>query len=81
MHFAKKDNVVADASRDISLNPKMKEKYTKPESNVEIVDLNKYIAEGKPLEQSIIKSKGKDVRDKMKTLNKNYSRSNKQETR
>lgn len=80
-HFAKKDNVVADASRDISLNPKMKEKYTKPESNVEIVDLNKYIAEGKPLEQSIIKSKGKDVRDKMKTLNKNYSRSNKQETR
>ncbi len=75
-HFIKKDNVVADASRDISLNPVLKDKYQKPNSKVDIVDLNQYLVEDKPLEQATIEGKGKDVRQNMENLAQSYARQN-----
>lgn len=80
-HFIQKDNVVADASRDISLNPTLKEKYSKPNSKVDVVDLNRYLVDGKPLEQCKENVSGKDVRASMTNLNKNYSRQDKNEER
>ena len=73
-HFINKTDKVADNSRDIALNPDMKKYYDKPNSDVNIVDLNKYLVEGKPLEQSTIQGKGKDARQNMEELSKNYAR-------
>lgn len=80
-HFIKKDSKVADNSRDITLNPDMKKYYDKPNSDVNIVDLNQYLVEGKPLEQSTIQGKGRDARTNMEKLSQNYARKNKLEGR
>ena len=80
-HFVNKQSIVADNSRDISLNPEMKRYYDEPNSDVNIVDLNQYLVEDKPLEQSIIKSKGKDAREKMTNLAKSYVPQNNNEGR
>ncbi len=76
-HFIKKDSKVADNSRDITLNPDMKKYYDKPNSDVNIVDLNQYLVEGKPLEQSTIQGKGRDARTNMENLSQNYVRQEK----
>ena len=80
-HFISKTDKVADNSRDIALNPDMKKYYDKPNSNVGIVDLNQYLVEGKPLEQSTIQGKGKDAHQNMEELSQNYARTSKLEGR
>lgn len=74
-HFIRHDEVVADGSRNISLNPKLKEKYNKEGSKVAIVDLNQYLVEEKPLDTAKQKVSGKDARKAMKDVKKTYERS------
>lgn len=74
-HFIKHDEVAADGSRNIALNPKLKDKYKKEGSKVAIVDLNQYLVEGKPLEECKEKVAGKDARQAMMTLQKNNEHS------
>lgn len=73
-HFIKHDEVVADGSRDIALNPNLKEKYKKEGSKATIVDLNAYLVDGKPLEQAKEKVSGKDARKAMTEIRKNHER-------
>lgn len=73
-HYAVKDEVVADGSRNIALNPKLKEKYGKEGSKAAIVDLNAYLVDGKPLEEAKQKVSGKDARQVMSQLKKQYDR-------
>lgn len=80
-HFINKHDNVADNSRDIALNPDMKKYYNKPNSDVDIIDLNQYLVDGKPLEQSSIQGKGKDAHKNMEELAKNYARQNNSESR
>ncbi len=75
-HFIKKDSLVADTSRDISLNPQLKQKYDKESSRVDIVDLNQYLVENKSIEQSSQNVRGKDARQAMTDLNKTYIQKN-----
>jgi hypothetical protein len=63
LHFLKKDEVAADGSRDISLNPEYDKKYKKPESKVVVTDLNAYLIDGKPLDQCQQTVRGKDLID------------------
>lgn len=73
-HFVKHDEAVADGSRNIALNPILKDKYKKPGSKVDVIDLNQYLVEGKPLEQSTSQVSGKDARTEMATVKKNNER-------
>lgn len=73
-HFVKHDEVVADGSRNIALNPKLKDKYKKEGSKVAIVDLNQYLVEDKPLDTAKQKVSGKDARQAMTDLKKTYER-------
>ena len=75
-HFIRKDDNVADNSRDIELNPQLKRKYNKESSRVDVVDLNKYLVEGKPLDQCKENVSGKDIRKAMKEVNKTYKYKN-----
>lgn len=70
-HAVKQDYVASDASRDISLNPQLKEKYKKGDSKVAVVDLNAYLVEGKTLEQSSQQVSGKDARQAMQQVRRN----------
>lgn len=73
-HFVDENNKVADNSRDIELNPDLKKRYKKPNSDVQVVDLNQYLVEGKTLEQSTQKVKGRDLRLKMHELADAYKK-------
>lgn len=73
-HFVKKDEVVADGSRDISLNPKLKDKYKSGKSKVAVVDLNQYLVDGKPLEEAKQRVNGQDARMAMAEVKKNAER-------
>lgn len=73
-HFIQKDEVVADGSRDIKLNPQFKSKINKPNSKVAVTDLNMYLVEGKPLEVAKQKVRGQDVKQVMAEVQKNAER-------
>lgn len=73
-HFVKKDEVVADGSRDISLNPKLKDKYKSGKSKVAVVDLNQYLVDGKTLEEAKQRVNGQDARMAMAEVKKNAER-------
>lgn len=73
-HFVKKDEVVADGSRDISLNPQLKDKYKGGKSKVAVVDLNQYLVDGKPLDEAKQKVSGQDARMAMAEVKKNAER-------
>ena len=73
-HFTVRDAVVADGSRDIKLNPQLKDKYKDGTSKVDIIDLNAYLVDGKPLEESKEKVSGKDAREAMARLSRFYER-------
>lgn len=73
-HFIKKDEVVADGSRNISLNPQFKGKMNKPNSKTAITDLNMYLVEGKPLETAKQQVRGQDARQVMSEVQKNAER-------
>lgn len=73
-HFTVRDAVVADGSRDIKLNPQLKDKYKDGTSKVDIIDLNSYLVDGKPLEESKEKVSGKDAREAMTRLSRFYER-------
>ena len=64
-HAVKHDSVASDGSRDISLNPRLKDKYKNDNSEVKVTDLNAYLVEGKPLAQCQETVKGKDTRQAM----------------
>lgn len=70
-HFVAKDEVVADGSRNISLNPVLKNKYKKENSKVVITDLNQYLIEGKPLDQCQNKVRASDARQHMEVVRRN----------
>lgn len=74
-HFIKKDEVVADGTRDISLNPKLKDKYKSGKSKVAVIDLNQYLVDGKPLEEAKQRVSGQDARRVMAEVKKNAERS------
>ena len=71
-HFITKDNVAADGSRDISLNPELKRNA----KQMVHTDLNQYLVEGKPLNNATVqyKTSAKDARVEMATLKKNAER-------
>lgn len=71
-HFITKDNVAADGSRDISLNPELKRNA----KQMVHTDLNQYLVEGKPLDNATVqyKTSAKDARVEMATLKKNAER-------
>lgn len=75
-HFVNKDEVVADGSRNISLNPQFKGKIDKEGSKVAVTDLNQYLVEGKPLDVAKQRVSGKDAHKTMEDINKHYERAN-----
>lgn len=76
-HFITKDNVAADGSRDISLNPELKRNA----KQMVHTDLNQYLVEGKPLDNATVqyKTSAKDARVEMATLKKNAERKSSRE--
>ena len=64
-HYAANDEVVSDGSRDISLNPVLKDKYKKEGSKILLTDLNQYLIEGKPLEQCQKRVNAQEAREQM----------------
>lgn len=76
-HFIKKDNVVADGSRDIALNPQMK----KNGKQMVLTDLNQYLVDGKPLSSETVqyKAAAKDAQINMAELKKNAERKSSRE--
>ena len=73
-HYLAHDEVVADGSRNIELNPKLKESFKKENSKITIIDLNQYLVEGKSLQDSSFKRSGRDARKAMHEVNKNNKR-------
>ena len=76
-HFIKKDNVAADGSRDISLNPQLK----KNGKQMVLTDLNQYLVDGKPLSSETVqyKAAAKDAQINMAELKKNAERKSSRE--
>ena len=74
-HFAARDEVVADGSRDISLNPVLKGKYKNENSKMVITDLNQYLIEGKPLDKCQIRVRAADAREHMEIVRRNNGQS------
>ena len=68
----KGNDIVADGSRDISLNPQsqFKRSREKPNSNVGVTDMNAYLIENKSLSESRVEVKGRDIEKQMDKVRK-----------
>lgn len=73
-HYLAHDEVVADGSRNIELNPKLKREFKSENSKMTFYDLNKYLVEGKSLEESSFKGSGRDAPVHMREILKNTRR-------
>ena len=82
-YVVKDSPLKSDASRDISLNPVLKRKYKNQNSERTVIDMNRYLIEGKSVQESELRetnnvkkqtTRGKDLATNMAILNKYYRR-------